>query len=59
MTIQMKATEVTEESNFPVMLFIMLCMVVLTSEFVDDIFNLTVQVKATEQYFLMMLFILL
>ena len=46
-TIQMKATE----QYFRMVLFIMLYEVVLTFEFVDEIFSVTIQIKATEQYF--------
>ena len=46
-TIQMKATE----QYFPVVLFIMLYKVVLTSERVGEILKCCIQVKATEQFF--------
>ena len=43
----MKATE----QYFPVVLFIMLYKVVLTSERVGEILKCCIQVKATEQFF--------
>ena len=51
----MKATE----QYFPVVLFIMLYKVVLTSESVDAILVLPFKMKATEQYFPVVLFIML
>ena len=39
------------EQHFPVVLFIMLYKVVLTFESVDEIQRVTIQMKATEQYF--------
>ena len=45
------------EQNFPVVLFIMLCKVVLTFEMVNEI--LECEMKGTEQYFPVVLFILL
>ena len=44
----MKATE----QYFPLVLFIMLCKVVLTFESEDESLNVTIQLKATEQFFL-------
>ena len=55
MTIQMKATE----QYFPMVLFVMLYMVVLTFESVDEILKCDIQMKATEKYFPLMLFIML
>ena len=40
-------------------LFVMLYKVVLTFESVDEIQSVTIQMKATEQYFLVVLFIML
>jgi len=51
----MKATA----QYFPVVLFIMLYKVVLTSESVDVSKRVTIQMKATEQYFPVVLFIIL
>ena len=51
----MKATE----QYFPVVLFIMLYNVVLTFESVDEIYDVTIQMRATEQYFPVVLFIML
>ena len=51
----MKATE----QYFPVVLFFMLCKVVLTSESVDKILSVTIQMKTTEQSFRVVLFIML
>ena len=51
----MKATE----QYFPVVLFIMLYKVVLTFESVDEILCVTIQTKAFEQNFLVVLFIML
>ena len=39
------------EQYFSVVLFIMLNMAVLTLEFVNEILQVTIQMKATEQYF--------
>ena len=51
----MKATE----QYFPVVLFIMLYMVVLTFESVNEIVKCDIQMEATEQYFPAVLFIVL
>ena len=53
--IQMKATE----HYFPVVLFIMLYMVVLTFDSVDEILWSNHQMKATEQFFPVVRFITL
>ena len=49
----MKATE----QYFPVLLFIMLYMLVLTFESVDEILSVTIELKATEKYFPIVLLI--
>ena len=51
----MKATE----QYFPVVLFIVLYKVVLTSESVDEILKCDIQMKAMEQSFPLVLFIML
>ena len=53
MTTEMKATE----QYFPVLLFIMLYMLVLTFESVDEILSVTIELKATEKYFPIVLLI--
>ena len=53
MTTEMKATE----QYFPVLLFIMLYMLVLTFESVDKILSVTIELKATEKYFPVVLLI--
>ena len=53
MTTEMKATE----QYFPVLLFIMLYMLVLTFESVDEILSVTIELKATEKYFPVVLLI--
>ena len=50
----MKATE----QYFPVVLFIMLYMVVLTFESLDEILSVTIQMKASDQYSPVVLFII-
>jgi len=47
------------EQYFPVILFIMLHKMVQTFKSVDEIQNVTIQMKATEQYFPVVLFIML
>ena len=54
-TIQMKATE----QYFPVVLFIMLYKMILTSSLWIKSSSVTIQVKAIEQYFPVVLFIML
>ena len=44
---------------FPVVLFIMLYKVVITSDFWIKFLSVTIQMKATEQYFPVVLFIML
>ena len=51
-TIQMKTTE----QSFPVVLFIMLCKVVLSSESVDEMIKCPTQMKAIQQYVYVVLF---
>ena len=47
------------EKHFPVVLSIMLYNLVLTFESVDEISSATIQMKATEQNFLVVLFVVL
>ena len=47
------------EQYFPVVLFIMLYMVVLTFESMVEILKCAIQMKATEQYFPVVFFIML
>ena len=54
-TIQMKATE----QYFPVVLYIVLYKVILTSESVNEIQSVTIPMKATEHLFYVVLFIML
>jgi len=49
----------TTEQYFPVVLFIMRCKVVLTSESVDKMIKCPTQMKAIQQYVYVVLFIIL